>query len=81
MAEHGERLAIRAGRLVDVEAGEVRGGRVLLVEDERVTAVLGAGDPIPRGVRELDLSGHTVLPGLIDCHTHQKKVAHYRRPT
>src|SRR5919109_992047 len=70
MAEHGERLAIRAGRLVDVDAGEVLDGRVLLVEGERVAGVLAAGEPVPAGSRELDLSGHTVLPGLIDCHTH-----------
>jgi len=38
MRERGERLAIRAGRLVDVEAGEVRDGQVLLVDGERVAA-------------------------------------------
>jgi hypothetical protein len=70
MAERGGRLAIRAGRLLDVEAGAVRAGAVLLVEGDRIAAVLRAGEPVPADVQELDLSGHTVLPGLIDCHTH-----------
>jgi imidazolonepropionase-like amidohydrolase len=70
MAERGGRLAIRAGRLLDVEAGAVRAGAVLLLEGDRIAAVLGAGEPVPDDVQQLDLSGHTVLPGLIDCHTH-----------
>jgi imidazolonepropionase-like amidohydrolase len=69
MEAGAERVAVRAGRLVDVEAGEVRTDQVLLL-GERVEAVRDAGGPLPAGVRELDLSGHTVLPGLIDCHTH-----------
>jgi imidazolonepropionase-like amidohydrolase len=70
MAGDGELVAVRADRVVDVEAGEVRAGRVVLVRGERIEAVLDPGRTVPEGAAMVDLPGHTLLPGLIDCHTH-----------
>src|SRR6266545_1333381 len=61
--------AIRAGRLIDPETGTVTTDQVILVEGEKINAV-GANLAIPAGATVIDLSKLTVLPGLVDAHTH-----------
>ena len=63
------RIAIRAGRLIDGRGGSPIANAVILIEGDRITAV-GAGLTIPGNARVIDLSRYTVLPGLIDAHTH-----------
>jgi imidazolonepropionase-like amidohydrolase len=61
--------AIKAGHLIDVDAGKELQYQVILIRDNRITAV-GKALEIPVGATVIDLSNMTVLPGLIDCHTH-----------
>ena len=63
--------AIRAGRLFDSVTGRMLTRQVVLVQGERITDV-GASDQItiPAGAQVIDLGTATVLPGLIDAHTH-----------
>ena len=60
---------IRAGRLVDPETGTITTNQIILVEGERIRAV-GANVNVPAGAEVIDLSALTVLPGLVDSHTH-----------
>ncbi|PYX35484.1 MAG: Xaa-Pro dipeptidase [Acidobacteria bacterium] len=62
-------IAIKAGRLVDPEAGSVLADQVILIHENKIQAV-GKNLPIPADAKVIDLSQMTVLPGLIDCHTH-----------
>lgn len=61
--------AIRAGGLIDVDGGSVLVNQTILIRDGKIVKV-GSGIEIPRDAKIIDLSGMTVLPGLIDCHTH-----------
>jgi imidazolonepropionase-like amidohydrolase len=62
-------VAVRAGRLIDGRGGAPVRDAVILIQGDRITAV-GPGLAIPAGAEVVDLSKKTVLPGLIDCHTH-----------
>jgi imidazolonepropionase-like amidohydrolase len=64
-------VAIRAGKLVDVVAGKVLNDQTILVSNDRISAVGPTGSvTVPAGARTIDLSGATVLPGLVDAHVH-----------
>ena len=62
-------VAIRAARLLDVRSGDMIDNAVVLVEGDRVKTV-GQHVAIPTAAQVIDLGDRTLLPGLIDCHTH-----------
>ncbi|MEI7661739.1 MAG: amidohydrolase family protein [Bacteroidota bacterium] len=62
-------IAIKAGKVIDPATGKVSVNQVILVENGRIKA-LGSDVAIPEGAGIIDLSKSTVMPGLIDAHTH-----------
>jgi imidazolonepropionase-like amidohydrolase len=64
-------VAVNAGHLFDSKTGQMLSKQVVLIQGERITEV-GPEDQvkIPAGAQVIDLSQATVLPGLIDAHTH-----------
>jgi imidazolonepropionase-like amidohydrolase len=68
---HPKSVYIRAGRLFDGTAESLATDQIIVVTDQRIKAVGPTSEiTIPPGADVIDLSATTVLPGLIDCHTH-----------
>jgi len=60
-------VAVRAGRLIDVRSGKVSTNAYIVVAKDRILRI---SDSAPSGVKVIDLSKYTVVPGLIDSHAH-----------
>ena len=64
-----KKIAIRAGRLIDGKSETPIANALILIEGDQIVSVTAGGSP-PAGVELIDLSKSTVLPGLVDTHTH-----------
>ena len=69
LSQSGQLTVIKAGRLIDPETGTAAANQMILIDGEKIKAV-GPNLAIPAGAAVIDLSGLTVLPGLVDAHTH-----------
>jgi imidazolonepropionase-like amidohydrolase len=70
-------VALMHVRVIDGSGGPVRANQTIVIEHGRITALGADGIAIPADAKRLDLSGHTVFPGLVGMHDH---LFYIRRP-
>jgi len=66
-------VAIKAGRILDVSTGTYLANQIIWIEGGKIKSIGKAAEiapQLPAGIRTIDLSNATILPGLIDCHVH-----------
>ena len=68
-AQTPQRVAIRAGRLIDGKSDKPVENPLILIEGDKIVSVIPGGSA-PAGAEVIDLSKATVLPGFMDVHTH-----------
>jgi imidazolonepropionase-like amidohydrolase len=70
-AQTSRHVAVHAGHLLDVKSGKTLSDQILLIEDGKIVATRGAADAkVPADAVRIELPDATILPGLIDAHTH-----------
>ena len=62
-------VVIRAGHLLDVKTGKALSNQTIIIQGDKIASV-GPDTTVPAGAQVVDLSNATLLPGLIDAHTH-----------
>ncbi len=66
-------VAVKAGKILDVRTGTYLADQIIWIEGGKIKSIGKAADlmpQLPAGIRTIDLSNATILPGLIDCHVH-----------
>jgi len=69
-------VVIRAGKLLDVKTGKVLADQEIVIKDDKIIGV-GAASAVPSDATLINLPNATVLPGLIDAHTHLTMNPHF----